>query len=168
MDVNLYAKNSNETSTGYQIIEQQIKDSYYCDRLTDLFDEQQRVDVLLVVWNYDFPNPEVSQIAESFWSEAKPQLISIVSGYSRRFIVLWINIVGEPLSLPVFHALPALKDFEVEEIVPYFRDRLLKHNVEPDDLEYFLTQLKHHQGGLLGTYLEMNRLVESFTGGRAA
>jgi hypothetical protein len=168
VDVNLYAKNSSETFTGHQIIEQQIKDYYHCDRLADLFDERQRIDVLLVVWNYDVPPPEVQLIAESFWSVSQPQLIATVTGQSRRFIVLWINIDSEPLSLPVFYALPPLECFEVEEIVGYFRDRLLKFNVEADDVEYFLTQLKRHQGQLLGTFQEMNRLVEIFTGGRAA
>jgi len=166
-DVNLYAKNCSETLNGYQIIEQQIKEYYHCDRLTDLFDEVQRIDVLLIVWNYDVPHPEVKQIAESFWGVAQPRLSSMVLGQSRRFIVLWINIDSEPLSLPMFYALPPLECFEVEEIVSYFRDRLLKYNVENNHVEYFLAQLRRHQGQLLGTFQEMYRLVESFTGGAA-
>lgn len=159
----LYQHTYSGAQNGFDLIFGEVKRNYKDFALLADFFERERMDVLLVVWNFDVPPPEAKEIAASFWREAYAQLAPVIKGQSSRFIFLWVNVNSLPLGLPDFHAIPPLTSFETEDIEIYFRDRLLLARVDPAEIECILAQLTRHKGHLEGTYQEMKSLVESFS-----
>ena len=61
--------------------------------------------------------------------------------------------------------LPTPHQFELTELLPWFRTKMRNVKLEETKIDYYLNRIKNQQGHLIGTYQEMNQIIHELQGG---
>ncbi len=144
------------------LIAHKLQEQYNCRRLVDLVSDNPSdspPDIFVIIWFYNIPKKQMEEIATTFWHAVVGQVTSCLQ--SRRFIVLYANVGRTALKCKLFITQPTseCREFEVSDLIAYFRRVFESHGLEKHVIEGYLKRLEHHQGSLPGTYHEMVRVV---------
>jgi hypothetical protein len=164
LEIRLYRK-SILTSTD---IESEFLNKYKFEYFTDLFNAQCNTDIVLIIWNYDIPEKFMKSLAEAFWADITFSVSPCLKNQSRCFVIVWANVGKRPLSgLTGLTALPSPRRFELCHLLPWFRSQLKTEGIEENLIEYYLDRLEKQcgNGDLIGTYQEINQIVQELQGG---
>ncbi|WP_207714174.1 hypothetical protein [Scytonema sp. UIC 10036] len=154
-DVQLYRS----TIINHQDIERDFLNKYEYDCLTNVFGYQVNTDIMLIVWNFDIPQKNMKLLAKSFWTELSERVIPFLANQSRCFVLVWANVGKKPLE--GFTVLPTPDKFEFTELEAWFRSQLRNEGVPKERIDYYLNRLKKQCGNLVGTYREMNHIIQN-------
>lgn len=146
----------------YEDIERRFLNKYEYESLTEVFETQANTDVIFIVWNYDIPLKSMKTLAEISWSTMNDNISSIIKNRSRCFVLIWVNVNRNPLG--GFTILPTEK-FEADDLDAWFRFQLQTSGVAEERINYYLYRLKNQYGNLVGTYREMNHMIQELQGG---
>lgn len=161
-EIRLYRK-SIFTSTD---IEREFLNKYQLECFTDLFNVQWSTDILMIIWNYDIPDKIMKTLAKSFWLDVISSVLPCLENQSRCFIIVWANVGKRPITgLSGLTAIPTPNQFELSDLLPWFRGQLRMEGIGEDQIEYYLNRLKSQCGNLIGTYQEMNQIIHELQGG---
>ncbi len=164
LEIRLYRKNL-LTSTD---IEREVLNKYKFEYFTDLFNAQGNTDIVLIIWNYDIPEKFMKSLAEDFWADITFSVSPCLKNQSRCFVIVWANVGKRPLTgLTGFTALPSPKKFDLCDLLPWFRSQLRMEGIEENLIESYLDRLERQcgNGDLIGTYHEINQIVQELQGG---
>jgi hypothetical protein len=164
LEIRLYRK-SILTSTD---IKSEFLNKYNFEYFTDLFNAQGNTDIVLIIWNYDIPDKFMKSLAEDFWADITFSVSPCLKNQSRCLVIVWANVGKRPLTgLTGLTALPSPKKFELCDLLPWFRSQLRMEGIEEDLIDYYLDRLEKQcgNGDLIGTYQEINQIVQELQGG---
>lgn len=147
-------------------IELEFIKQYGLENFTDLFNTQQNPDLVLVIWNYDIPEKFMKSLAQSFWQNIKPAVLQFLVNQSRCFVIIWANVNKRPLQgLDECTPLLTPREFKSSELLPWFRSHLKDVKIEEKQIEKYLHRLEKQGGNLIGTYQEMNYIIQELQQG---
>jgi hypothetical protein len=164
LEIRLYRK-SIFSSTD---IEREFLNKYKFEYFTDLFNAQGNTDIVLIIWNYDIPEKIMKSLAEAFWADIAFSVSPCLKNQSRCFVIVWANVGKRPLTgLTGLTALPSPKKFDLCDLLPWFRSQLRMEGIEENLIESYLDRLERQcgNGDLIGTYQEINQIVQELQGG---
>ncbi|MGK7871793.1 MAG: hypothetical protein AB4426_00220 [Xenococcaceae cyanobacterium] len=144
-------------------IEHKFLTRYKFDCFTDLFNAQWNPDIVLIIWNHDIPAKIMKSLAQSFWTDINSCVKPFLIDQSRCFVIVWANVGKRPLT--GFTALPTPKQFDLSELLSWFRGQLRMEGIGEDCIEHCLNRLKSQCGHVLGTFQEMNQIIHDLKGG---
>lgn len=147
----------------YEDIECKFLKKYRFEGFTDLFNAQYNPDIVLIIWNYDIPQKIIKPLAEDFWTIISPSVDPFVKRKSRCFVIVWANVGKRPLT--GFTALPTPKQFDLKDLLPWFRGQLKILEIGDNMIDYYINRLESQCGNLIGTYQEMNQIIQELQGG---
>lgn len=166
LEIRLY-RNSIATSAD---IERKFLEKHQIECFTDLFKTQYNPnkaqynsDLVLIIWNYDIPPNLIKSLAQDFWTDIHCSVDPYLIGKSRCFVILWANLQGKR-PLTGFPVLPTPKQFDPDDLLPWFRGQLQIVGIEEKGIEHYLNRLESQCGNLIGTYQEMNQIVRELQG----
>jgi Effector-associated domain 1 len=144
----------------HQDIEKHFLEKYTCECLTNLFDEHDDSDILLIVWNRNNRAKNMKILAQSFWTEVIEPIQVIAKKQNRCIVLIWANEVQKPSrsSLNGFTLLPTPDILDCDELENYFRSQL-RNKVEEANINRYLENLNYHEGDVVNTYREWNEIM---------
>jgi hypothetical protein len=158
-NIQLYkAKISNFTDIEYNFLSQCRIESF-----TNLFDIHIDTNIFIVIWNHEIPKKVMQSSAQSFWAKLCSHLSPLLVSQGRCLVLIWANVDKAPIS--GFTVLPTPKQFDLSELSVWFRNRLKQEGVAEAQIEDCLNRLNNQGGHLVGTYLEMDRIIRDLQGG---
>ncbi|MCP4542431.1 MAG: hypothetical protein GY832_35355 [Chloroflexi bacterium] len=160
INISLY---QGDVSIGTDVINRKLTVSQDCRQVCDLLADDAPIDIVMVVWNHNIPSKDMSRIATAFWSKANAQVTPLLRKKSRCFVVIWANVGVAPLD--AFVMLPVPDPLDTDNLAQWFRGRLRQLALSDDEINRYLARLASHHGDLVGTYQEMNYIVQDLQGG---
>jgi hypothetical protein len=154
-----------DVSTGPDVITHKLAVRQDCRQLRDLLTRDAPVDTVMIVWNHSIPTKDMNHIANIFWDEVNAQIMPLLRNQSRCFVVIWANVGVDPLDADPCVALPMPKQLKTHDLSQWFRGHLRQLALADDDINRYLARLESHHGDLMGTYQEMNYIVQELQGG---
>jgi len=100
--------------------------------------------------------------AKRSWAGMHKRILQLIENQSRCFILIWVNVNKNPLG--GFTSLP-MEKFKADDLDPWFRNQLQKIGVTEEQINGYLYRLKNQDGNLVGTYREMNHMIQELQGG---
>jgi hypothetical protein len=154
-------------SDTYGTIEEQI-DSYLqnrniCDKIADLLNDNQYLDTLLIIWNYNLSQDKLSSIAHHFLNRIHQECCQYLENKSKCLIIILAN-VSTPCQLNGYTPLTVPQRFEIDDLSQWFYRCLIKHQIEEIVIEQKISRLKAHQGHLTATYRMLEQIITELQG----
>lgn len=140
-----------------------------CQKFSDLFDTKElgKTDILLIIWNHEIPLKNMSDISICCWQDMEQKSQRFLIGKSRCFVVIWVNFLAEESPLNNFTLLPVPDRFnDLEDLAAWFGGELEQvelsdgHKLNKTEIEEYKKKIKSHHGHLVGTYTQIQRIIE--------
>lgn len=130
---------------GAALVTLKLAEGYDSLQLADLFDDES--ECLFVIINDDLPADCLQQVALSFWDELQALWKSLNKPNEppgRYLVLVWVNLIGEPLQLNDAGEIPALGYLSRQEVINFLEDRLPQMGIANPDVAPTILFLKNN------------------------
>ncbi len=154
---------------GVHSLQQEFEKQLSVHSLTDLLSDNQRTNLVIVIWHRDIRLDSFKSIALEFTERLKAQVTDILREQERCLILFWANYGPspvEPLDIPT--VLPTFEQFEVEHLSEWLEHeigaQLRDQNASEQEIQYcrerLVAKVKYFGGRLPETYEILRHSLE--------
>jgi len=163
IEISLYL---NDDIEDLNLIEKKILAKSQCNSLKALFENNPKVDIMLVIWNYTFPLGNLRTIATFFWGKVNKYLVPFLKYQGQCFVAVLANadVQAKLIRIDNFVNVSIPRLFEIADLVNWVNGRLKDQGVKDDVIEHCLNRLRDQHGHLIGTYQEMEHIIADLQG----
>lgn len=145
------------------IIEQELKRRNICNELVDLAKTENKLDTIIIIWNYELNRNQVKKIALEFLTAIKTECSSSLINSEQCLLIILAN-VGCQVNIDGFISLKTPKKFVLEGengLLEWLNYEIRQQtDLQGDDIEQYLKRIKHHNGHFTGTYREIQDIMD--------
>lgn len=154
---------------GIVSLQREIQQQLSIKSFTDLLDDDQETNVVLVIWHRDIPPHSLKHVALQFSENLKESVKDLLYQHGRCLVIFWATHgfpASTALDIPI--ALPAFDQFEVDHLSEWLeytiRIQLKKHCISEQEIRYcsekLMEKIRHFEGRLPETYEVLRESLE--------
>ena len=162
INIRLY---NNSVST-QQVIEGKLKQLNICNQLADLVRDKNRLDTIIILWNYDIEKKQMETIVNEFLNKIRAECLYVLQESHQCLVIILANVSCQ-FNIDGFISLKTPDKFilgEANGLIEWFTNELHQLNLENDDIYQYINRIEGQHGHLIGTYQEIKDIIDELNG----
>ncbi|NJN11054.1 MAG: hypothetical protein HC815_24955 [Richelia sp. RM1_1_1] len=162
INIRLY---NNSVST-QQIIEEKLRQLNICNQLADLVLDKNKLDTIIILWNYDVEKSQMETIVNEFLSKIRAECLSLLQENRQCLVIILANVSCQ-FNIDSFISLKTPDKFILGEpngLIEWVTNKLHQLNLENDDIYQYINRIEGQHGHLIGTYQEIKDIIDELNG----
>ena len=162
INIRLY---NNSVST-QQVIEGKLKQLNICNQLADLVRDKNKLDTIIILWNFDVEKNQMETIVNEFLSKIRAECLSLLQKNRQCLVIILANVSCQ-FNIDSFISLKTPDKFILAEpngLIEWFTNKLHQLNLENDRIYQYINRIEGQHGHLIGTYQEIKDIIDELNG----